>query len=68
MKALKIILITVEVFTLISIACLAFAEVTTEEGQFFKSMFLAVLPLFAITVQREQQDIDWDEDEEEVIL
>lgn len=64
MKSLKIILITVEIATLISIICLAFADVQGEEAAFFKSMFQAVLPLFAVVMQQEQQNIDWDEDEE----
>jgi hypothetical protein len=63
MKQLKVILISVEIATLICIISLAFTEVS-EEAAFFKSMFLSILPVFAVVMQKEQQSIEWDEEDE----
>lgn len=67
MKQVKVILLALEVAALVSVMILAFTKVETEEAEFFKSCFLCVLPLFAVAMQVEYQDIDWDEKEEETV-
>lgn len=68
MNQVKLIFLAAEVAALVSVMILAFTEVETEDAQFFKSMFLAILPLFAVVMQAEYQDIEWNEDEEEEAL
>ena len=67
MRQVKVIFLALEVAALLSTTILAFVEVETDEAQLFKSWFLAVLPLFAVAMQAEYQDIDWDEDEEDAL-
>ena len=66
MRQLKVIFIAMEIASLICVISLAFCEFHDEESKFFQSMFIAALSIFAVTMQREQQSIDWDLEEEEV--
>ena len=66
MKEVKVILITVEVAVLICVICLAFSKVT-EDAEFFKSVYISLLSLLAVAMQKEQQTIEWDKDEEEAL-
>lgn len=59
------IFIAVEIAALIGIAMLAFSSNLSEEGEFFRSIYIVLCSLLAVTMQKEQQAIDWEDDYEE---
>ena len=63
MKGIKIIFIAVELAALIGVAMLAFSGTLSEEGEFFKSIYTVLCALLAVCMQKEQQSIDWYEEE-----
>lgn len=65
MKQVKVIFIAAEIAALISVVCLAFCETRDEEMKFFQGMYISLCALLAVVFQREQQSIEWYEDEEE---
>lgn len=64
MKLVKAILIAVEITALAGVIILAFSDVQDEEMNFFKSMYIVLLSILEVVMQKEQQDIDWDEKED----
>ena len=42
---------------------LSFSGVLSEDGEFFKSIYTVLFALFAVVMQKEQQNIDWYEEE-----
>ena len=67
MKSVKVILIAVEIAALIGVISLSFCKVS-EDTEFFKSAYISLLALLAVCMQKEQQAIDWEEDEEEQMV
>ena len=67
MKEVKVIFIAVEIAALISVVSLAFCDIQDEEMKLFKSLYITVCAILAVTMQKEQQDIDWDEEQEELL-
>ena len=65
MKEVKIIFIAVEVAALIGVCMLAFTSSLSEEGEFFRSVYTVLCAFLAVAMQKEQQNITWNEDEEE---
>ena len=65
MKEIKMIFIAVEIAALIGIAMLAFSGNLSEEGEFFKSIFVVLFALLAVAMHGEQQAIDWKDNYEE---
>ena len=65
MKEIKVIFIAVEIAALIGIAMLAFSSNLSEEGEFFRSIYIVLCSLLAVTMQKEQQAIDWKDNYEE---
>lgn len=64
MKSVKVILIAVEIASLLSIISLAFCDIQGDEQNFFKSLYISVLSVFTVVIQREQQAIEWNEEED----
>lgn len=62
MKEIKVIFIAVEIAALIGVCMLAFTSNLSEEGEFFRSVYIVLCSLLAVAMQREQQAIDWEED------
>ena len=63
MKGIKIIFIALEIGALIGVFMLSFSGALSEDGEFFKSIYTVLFALFAVVMQREQQNIDWYEEE-----
>lgn len=70
MKAIKIIFITVEVCCIIAVVCLSFSKVAEENmGHYFHAAYISLLTILAVAMQKEQQDIEWDnEDSEDYVM
>ena len=62
MKEIKVIFCAVEIAALIGVCMLAFTSNLSEEGEFFRSIYIVLCSLLAVVMQREQQNIDWEED------
>ena len=62
MKEIKMIFSAVEIAALIGVCMLAFTNNLSEEGEFFRSVYIVLCSLLAVVMQREQQCIDWEED------
>lgn len=62
MKEIKVIFIALEIGALIGVCMLAFTSNLSEEGEFFRSVYIVLCSLLAVVMQREQQCIDWEED------
>lgn len=67
MKLVKIILIVVEVTALVAVALLAFNYNELEVDALIKGLYIVLFSILAVVMQKEQQDIDWYEEEEEPI-
>ena len=65
MKLVKIILIVIEVTALVAVALLAFNYDELEVEALIKGLYIVLFSLLAVAMQKEQQNIDWDEEEEE---
>jgi len=63
MRGIKIIFIALEIGALIGIFMLSFSGTLSEEGEFYKSIYTVLCALLAVAMQREQQNIDWYEEE-----
>ena len=61
MKQVKVIMIAVEIAALVGVIILAFSKVN-EDAEFFKGAYISMLSLLAIVMQKEQQDIEWNEE------
>lgn len=64
MKQIKVIFIAVEIASLIAVVTMAFSSVPPN-AEFFKAAYISLFSLLAVVMQKEQQDIEW-EDEENV--
>jgi hypothetical protein len=67
MKLVKIILIVVEVTALVAVALLAFNYNELEVDTLIKGLYIVLFSLLAVVMQKEQQSIDWYEEDEEPI-
>ena len=65
MKSIKMMFIAVEAAALIGVAMLAFSNNLSEEGEFFKSIYIVLCAVLAVVMQKEQQAITWDEESED---
>lgn len=64
MKSVKIIFIVVEIAAIVCVLSLAFStSAESYMGHWFRAAFISLFSLLAVTMQREQQAIEWDEDE-----
>lgn len=63
MKAVKIIFIVLEICCLVGVIKLAFSDVS-EDMEFFKAVYISLFSLLAVALQREQQSIEWEDDED----
>ena len=63
MKLVKITFIAVEIACLIGVISLSFVEMTTDDGQFFKAAYTSLFALLAVVMQREQQNIEWNDED-----
>jgi hypothetical protein len=63
MKLVKITFIAVEIACLIGVIVLSFVEMTTDDGQFFKAAYTSLFALLAVIMQREQQNIEWNDED-----
>lgn len=63
-RIVKIIFITAEIVSLIAIACLSFLE-NDNCDPWLRGYFIVALSLLAVVCQREQQYIDWYENDDE---
>lgn len=63
MKGIKIIFIALEIGALIGVFMLSFSGALSEDGEFFKSIYTVLFALLAVAMQKEQQNIDWYEEE-----
>ena len=62
MKEIKVIFIAVEIAALIGVIMLAFTSNLSEEGEFFRSVYIVLCALLAVAMQKEQQSYDWEEE------
>lgn len=63
MRGIKIIFIALEIGALIGVFMLSFSGALSEDGEFFKSIYTVLCALLAVCMQKEQQNIDWHEEE-----
>lgn len=63
MKAVKIIFIVLEICCLVGVIKLAFSDVS-EDMEFFKAVYISLFSLLAVALQKEQQSIEWEDDED----
>lgn len=63
MKAVKIIFIVLEICCLVGVIKLAFSDVS-EDMEFFRAVFISLFSLLAVALQKEQQSIEWEDDED----
>lgn len=63
MKVVKIICIVIEVSALVAVALLSFSDLEVET--YIKGLYTVLFSLLAVAFQKEQQNIDWDEEEED---
>ena len=63
MKSIKVIFIAVELAAIFSVLYLAFTQVS-EDAEFFKGVYTSLCTLLAVVMQKEQQNINWYEDED----
>lgn len=63
MKVVKIICIVIEVSALVAVALLSFSDLEVET--YIKGLYTVLFSLLAVTFQKEQQSIDWDEEQED---
>lgn len=63
MRGIKIIFIALEIGALIAVFMLSFSGALSEDGEFFKSIYTVLCALLAVAMQKEQQNIDWYEEE-----
>lgn len=63
MRGIKIIFIALEIGALIGVFMLSFSGALSEDGEFFKSIYTVLFALLAVAMQKEQQNIDWYEEE-----
>lgn len=66
MKLVKIILIVVEITALVAVALLAFNYNELEVDALIKGLYIVLFSLLAVVMQKEQQSIDWYEEEESI--
>lgn len=65
MKSIKVIIITVEICAICAVILLAFSESAVQDmGHFFHAMYISLFTLLAVTCQKEQQAIEWEEEED----
>jgi hypothetical protein len=65
MKSVKVIFITVEICAICTVILLAFSESAVQNmGHFFHAAYISLLTLLAVTCQKEQQAIEWEEEED----
>ena len=63
MKAVKIIFIVLEICCLVGVIKLAFSDVS-EDMEFFRAVYISLFSLLAVALQKEQQSIEWEDDED----
>lgn len=63
MKAVKIIFIVLEICCLVGVIKLAFSDVS-EDMEFFRAVYISLFSLLAVALRREQQSIEWEDDED----
>ena len=63
MKAVKIIFIILEICCLVGVIKLAFSDVS-EDMEFFRAVYISLFSLLAVALQKEQQSIEWEDDED----
>lgn len=61
MRQIKVLFITLEIACIICVVFLEFTEVS-EDGEFFKSMYISLMAICAIVFEREQSLIEWEEE------
>ena len=61
MKEVKLLFIALEVACIFGVIILAFTEVS-EDGEFFKSMYISLLTLLSLVFERDQAQIEWEEE------
>jgi len=66
MKAIKVIFISLELAALAAVLMLAFStSAESTMGHYFRAAYISLFALFAVTMQREQQAIEWDGDDDD---
>lgn len=61
MKSVKVILIAAEIASLYGVIFLAFTTIGAEEEEFFRAIFISLFAVLAVTLQKEQQEIKWED-------
>ena len=64
MKSIKILLAAMEICCLLGVLCLAFStSVEQFMGHYFRAAYISLLAALAVVLQREQQQISWDDED-----
>ena len=62
---IKLMFIAMEISALFGVILLTWKGDFTSEDAWVTKIFITLLALFAVTMQKEQQNIDWSEEEED---
>lgn len=65
MKSVKVIFIIMEAFCLLGVIALAFSNPEVENGM--KALLISLFALNAVVFQKEQQSIDWNEEDDSYV-